>query len=224
MRQRGFTLIELLIALALMAVLSGLGWRGIDGLIRTRDVTQAQVHRVATVQTALAQWRADLDALHPVPGLSASGIDWNGQVLRVLRRSPWPLADGRDSGLIVTAWTVRDGQWLRWQSPPTVLRNELQRVWQQAEQWARDPSDADLARQTRLIPASAWQIVYFRGNAWVNPLSSAGTTAPTPAAPPTNADALPDAIRLQLDVLPASGLNGRLTLDWLRPNFSNHKT
>ena len=159
-----------------------------------------------------------------MPGLSASGIDWNGQVLRVLRRSPWPLADGRDSGLIVTAWTVRDGQWLRWQSPPTVLRNELQRTWQQAEQWARDPSDADLARQTRLIPASAWQIVYFRGNAWVNPLSSAGTVVPTPAASPANADTLPDAIRLQLDVLPASGLNGRLTLDWLRPNFSNSKT
>ena len=214
MRQRGFTLIELLIALTLMAVLSGLGWRGIDGLLRTREHTQDQTRKIATVQASLAQWRADLDALYPVPGISASGADWNGQVLRLLRRSPWPQTDGRDSGLIVSAWTVRDGQWLRWQSPPLTQRNDLQRAWQQAEQWARDPSEADLARQTRLLPASAWQITYFRGNAWVNPLSSAGGAA----------ENLPDAIRLQLDASPDSGLSGRLTLDWLRPNFTNNKT
>ena len=220
LRQRGFTLIELLIALALMAVLSGLAWRGIDTLMRTREQTQAQVNRIASVQTTLAQWRSDLDALQPVPGLSASGLDWNGQVLRLLRRSPWPSADGRDSGLIVTAWTLREGQWLRWQSPPLIQRDALQRAWQQAEQWARDPSADDLLRQTRLFPVSAWQIVYFRGNAWVNPLSSSGSDARIPGISPD----LPDGIRLQLDVLPDSGLSGRLTLDWVRPNFSNSKT
>lgn len=224
MRQRGFTLIELLLALALMAVLSGLAWRGIDTLVRTREQTQAQTERIATVQTALAQWRADLDAAQPLPGLSPSGIDWNGQVLRVLRRSPWPQDDGRPSGLIVSAWAVRDGHWLRWQSPPLLQRSDLLRAWQQAEQWARDPSDAELARQTRLVPVDGWQIVYFRGNAWVNPLSSAGAVAPSGGAIATPGEAAPDAIRLQLDVRPDSGWSGRLTLDWLRPHFSNLKT
>ena len=40
-RQRGFTLIELLIAITLMAVLAGLSWRGLDSLMRSRDITQA---------------------------------------------------------------------------------------------------------------------------------------------------------------------------------------
>ena len=37
--QRGFTLIELLIAITLMAVLAGLSWRGLDSLMRSRDIT-----------------------------------------------------------------------------------------------------------------------------------------------------------------------------------------
>ncbi|MCX7259741.1 MAG: prepilin-type N-terminal cleavage/methylation domain-containing protein, partial [Burkholderiales bacterium] len=36
-KQQGFTLIELLIAITLMAVMAGLGWRGLDGLMRSRD-------------------------------------------------------------------------------------------------------------------------------------------------------------------------------------------
>ena len=45
--QRGFTLIELLIAITLMAVLAGLSWRGLDSLMRSRDITQAQVDKTA---------------------------------------------------------------------------------------------------------------------------------------------------------------------------------
>jgi hypothetical protein len=36
--------------------------------------------------------------------------------------------------------------------------------------------------------------------------------------------ALPDAVRLQIDLPASTGLRGRLTLDWVRPNFSNSKT
>ena len=33
---RGFTLIELLVALAAMAVMAGLSWRGLDGMLRAQ--------------------------------------------------------------------------------------------------------------------------------------------------------------------------------------------
>lgn len=214
--QRGFTLIELLIAITLMAVLAGLSWRGLDSLMRSRDITQAQVQKIAVVQTVLAQWQADLQAVQPVPGITESGLQWDGRTLRLTRRATTWRADGADPGLWVVAWTLRGDQWLRWQSPPVQARAGLQQVWDQAKRWGQNPSSDDAAFETPLVPLDAWQLTYFRGNAWTNPLSSTGSTGST--------DALPDAIRLQIDLPSSTGLTGRITLDWVRPNFSNTKT
>jgi len=214
--QRGFTLIELLIAITLMAVLAGLSWRGLDSLMRSRDITQAQVQKIAVVQTVLAQWQADLQAVQPVPGITESGLQWDGRTLRLTRRATTWRADGADPGLWVVAWTLRGDQWLRWQSTPVQTRAGLQQMWDQAKRWGQNPSSDDAAFETRLVSLDAWQLTYFRGNAWTNPLSSTGNTGST--------DALPDAIRLQIDLPSSTGLTGRITLDWVRPNFSNTKT
>jgi general secretion pathway protein J len=224
--QRGFTLIELLIAITLMAVLAGLSWRGIDGLMRTRDVTQTRVNQVAVVQTVLAQWQADLDALQ-TSSVSVSGLQWDGNVLRMVRRASNWRADGSDPGLWVVGWTRRavgtadnsNGQWVRWQSPNLQDAAQLKEAWAQAEQWGQNRSDNDAVRETPLLPLLQWQITYFRGNAWTNPLSSADGKSNDAS----NAE-LPDAIRLQLDLPASTGMNGRLTLDWVRPNFSNTKS
>ena len=224
--QKGFTLIELLIAITLMAVLAGLSWRGIDGLMRTRDVTQTRVNQVAVVQTVLAQWQADLEALQ-TSSVSVSGLQWDGRVLRMVRRASNWRADGSDPGLWVVGWTRRGagngndstGQWVRWQSPALQNVAQLKQAWAQAERWGQNRSDDDALRETPLLPLLQWQITYFRGNAWVNPLSSAGGTNNDAAN--TN---MPDAIRLQIDLPNSTGVNGRLTLDWVRPNFSNTKS
>ena len=224
--QKGFTLIELLIAITLMAVLAGLSWRGIDGLMRTRDVTQTRVNQVAVVQTVLAQWQADLEALQ-TSSVSVSGLQWDGRVLRMVRRASNWRADGSDPGLWVVGWTRRGagnvndstGQWVRWQSPALQDVAQLKQSWAQAERWGQNRSDDDALRETPLLPLLQWQITYFRGNAWVNPLSSAGGTNNDAA----NTD-MPDAIRLQIDLPNSTGVNGRLTLDWVRPNFSNTKS
>lgn len=230
-RQGGFTLIELLIAITLMAVLAGLSWRGIDGLIRTRDVTQTQVSQVAVVQTVLAQWQADLDALHS-SSVSASGLQWDGRVLRMVRRASSWRADASDPGLWVVGWTRRSdpsqnaaGQWVRWQSPAIQDLAQLKQAWAQVEQWGQNRSANDAAYETNLLPLQQWQITYFRGNAWTNPLSSAGNSgnAGTSSNDASKTE-LPDAIRLQVDLPSSTGVNGRLTLDWVRPNFSNTKS
>ena len=62
------------------SLLSGLAWRGIDTLMRTREQTQAQVNRIASVQTTLAQWRSDLDALQPV--MDATSQILGGRMLK----------------------------------------------------------------------------------------------------------------------------------------------
>ncbi len=69
-----------------------------------------------------------------------------------------------------------------------------------------------------MLPLLQWQLTYFRGNAWVHPLSSSEGKANE-----INSD-MPDAIRLQIDLPNSTGLNGRLTLDWVRPDFSNTKS
>ena len=218
--QRGFTLIELLIAITLMAVLAGLSWRGLDSLMRSRDITQAQVDKTAVLQTVLAQWQADLNAVQPVPNIADAGVQWDGRTLRLTRRATAWRADGADTGVWVVAWTLRDNQWLRWQSPPVQTRGALQQAWTHAERWGQNPSSDDAAFETRLKPLDAWQLTYFRGNAWTNPLSSAGTSG----TPQPNTPTLPDAIRLQIDLPASTGVRGRITLDWVRPNFSNTKT
>ncbi len=215
-KQKGFTLIELLIAITLMAVLAGLSWRGLDSLMRSRDITQAQVNQTAVLQTVLAQWQADLNAIQAVPNIADAGVLWDGRTLRITRRATTWRADGADAGLWVVAWTLRNNQWLRWQSPPLQTRAALQQAWANAERWGQNPSSDDAAFETNLIPVEAWQLTYFRGNAWTNPLSSAGSN--------TSQGTLPDAVRLQIDLPASTGVRGRITLDWVRPNFSNTKT
>ena len=231
-KQKGFTLIELLIAITLMAVLAGLSWRGLDSLMRSRDITQAQVDKTAVLQTVLAQWQADLNAVQAVPSVADAGVNWNGRTLRLTRRASTWRADGADAGLWVVAWAQRNNQWLRWQSPPVQTRGALQQAWAQAERWGQNPSSDDAAFETTLIALDAWQLTYFRGNAWTNPLSSSASTNSTPNSTPNltpqtnpaSQEAVPDAIRLQIDLPATTGVRGRITLDWVRPNFSNTKT
>lgn len=245
--QRGFTLIELLIAITLMAVMAGLGWRGLDGLQRSRDINQTRVDQTAVLQTVLAQWRSDLDHMTTAPGISDAGIAWDGQTLRITRRASTLMADGSDTGLWVVAWTRRDGRWWRWQSPAIQNKRSLLDAWNRAERWGKNASADDQNFETALVAIDQWQVSYFRGNAWTNPQSSAGSSAnasgnagpvTTNAGPVTSNTGLatsntlthsttPDAVRLVIDLNPAANSQsplGRITLDWIRPSFSNNKT
>ena len=252
-KQQGFTLIELLIAITLMAVMAGLGWRGLDGLMRSRDINQTRVDQTAVLQTVLAQWRSDLDHVTAVPSISDAGLAWDGQTLRITRRASTPMADGSDAGLWVVAWTRRDGRWWRWQSPALQNRGSLLEAWARAERWGKNTGADDQNFETPLVAVDQWQISYFRGNAWTNPLSSASNNAGSVASnssnpnPNSNSNSTPDAIRLVIDLRnnvnkqvegQANGSNnaaltplatpqaqqGRLSIDWIRPNFSNNKS
>ena len=239
--QRGFTLIELLIAITLMAVMAGLGWRGLDGLLRSRDINQTRVDQTAVLQTVLAQWRSDLDHMTTAPGISDAGMAWDGQTLRITRRASTLMADGSDAGLWVVAWTRRDGRWWRWQSPAIQNKRSLLDAWNRAERWGKNAIADDQNFETALVAIDQWQVSYFRGNAWTNPQSSAGGIANTtsntgpvttnPGGPAISntatPSATPDAVRLVIDLRPVANSQsplGRITLDWIRPSFSNNKT
>ncbi|MBN9405233.1 MAG: prepilin-type N-terminal cleavage/methylation domain-containing protein [Burkholderiales bacterium] len=224
----GFTLVEVLVALAILAVMAALTWRGIDGMARAQQATGRHTDEVLTLQAGLAQWRADLDAMMiwptatPAPTVTPGAtpapaaapqrsLAWDGRVLRITRTG----ADAA-AGLRVVAWARRadDGQWLRWQSAPVQSLRAWQAAWDAAARWAEAGAAADPGNPNASVAAVAstlnWQLHYFRGNAWTNPLSS-----PDPGA----AQALPDAVRLLLVLAPGQAVTGPVTLDWVRLDF-----
>ncbi|MCM2297462.1 prepilin-type N-terminal cleavage/methylation domain-containing protein [Rhodoferax sp.] len=226
---RGFTLIELLVAISLMALMTVLSWRGLDGVSRAQTRLQQQSDDVLALQATLAQWGADLEAMAEQP--DTPSLDWDGRALRIVRRS----SAGPGEGLRVVAWARRSeagqGLWLRWQSPPLLTRSELALAWQKAQVWAQTPSDDDLVREVRTVALDQWQIFYYRGNAWSNPLSSADSAtavgaasgasaaAEAPVPPPTATGvlaAVPDGVRLVLTLAPGQAIHGTLTRDWVR--------
>jgi len=213
----GFTLVELLIALSVMAMLAVLSWTALDGMVRARNFTKAHADDVLTLQAGLAQWGADLDAMLDLQELPA--IDWDGRVLRVVRAS----GDGDATGPRIAAWTRRASGgptvWLRWQSPVLHSRAELLAAWERAATWGQSPSTSEQAREVTIVPLADWRIFYYRGGAWTNPLS----TGDTQTAQGTEA-ALPDGVRLVLDVAPGGALAGAITRDWVRPTAGGGKS
>lgn len=207
---RGFTLIELMVAIAVMALLALMSWRGLDGMSRAQTQNRERGDAVLTLQTTLSQWGADLDAAIAIP--QTQPIDWDGRVLRITRRG----SELTQPMVYVVAWTTRtgpDGQlwWTRWQSAAFTSRADWRQAWERASVWAQDggngASDATGAAVT-LVPLQSWQLAYFRNDVWTaaGSAESLGTTTP-----------MPDGVRLVLDLAPGPALAGVLTRDWVRP-------
>ncbi|HUR88479.1 MAG TPA: prepilin-type N-terminal cleavage/methylation domain-containing protein [Ramlibacter sp.] len=225
-RQGGFTLVELLIALFALSILAVLSWRGLDGMTRAQSITEARSDETLALQTGLAQWGADLDAMDQVaPGIKA--IEWNGRVLRLTRRSTTQSTEG----VLVVGWTRRivgdRAMWLRWQSTPVTTRGDLDAAWQRADLWSQNQAGADAAREVAVTPIEDWQVFFFRDNAWTNPQSSgisifATATAAAPGAPgvPGTLWTPPDGVRLVLILAPNQAVSGTLTRDWVRPQVT----
>lgn len=223
---RGFTLVELLVSLFALALLATLSWQGLDGMMRARQLTEARADEVLTLQTALGQWGADLDAIVEYAPLSA--LDWNGRVLRLTRRSALDPA----AGAHVVAWTRREGRWLRWQSPPVATRGDLEAAWQQADFWSQNAGQEMRRQEVDITPLEDWQIFFFRNDSWTNPMSSDAAAAAPPLPPgagrslqddPT-ASTLPDGVRLVLQLPPGRAIHGRLQRDWARPTVGGGKS
>lgn len=219
-RHAGFTLIEVLVAITVMALMSLMAWRGLDGMLRSQSGLQSRANEVRTLQAGLAQWQTDLDQMAELNN-TPSWL-WDGKVLRLTRR-----ANAQDEAIQVVAWTWRSdagrpggGDWQRWQSAPLTSQAAWRQAWDLAEQWSQTPTENNRAQQVQVHPLSGWQIFVHRGGSWANPLSSDVVTAGSTNAPTAKQGTPPDGVRLILSLPQGPVGTGPLTLDWIRPTLS----
>lgn len=214
MLHKGFTLIEMLVALALLATLALISWRGLDAITTTRNINQEHQNQVLALTAGLAQWNTDLDALIQTPFINA--LEFDGKLLRLTRLE----GNQNDTmNLMVVAWTQAnlDGKsyWVRWQSRPVMNQGDLKEQFNLAKIWSDSVSLSNLQNATKIVAIESWNLQYFRGNAWSNALSSADETDEDSSL--LESIVLPDAIRLELKISPQQTLSGSLTKDWIKP-------
>lgn len=114
MRDRGFTLIELLVAVALMAVLAVLGWRGLDSVLTGRERITESSDALRALSVTFTQLEDDLRRAWPArllnPGMPAIAFvdERTGAQphLQLLRELP---PDSGAAQLQRVVWRLRNG-------------------------------------------------------------------------------------------------------------------
>lgn len=189
-RSSGFTLVEVLVALLILAVMSVMAWRGVDGMARARDVTQAVMERGMRLNTVVEQFEQDLASIYDTGAVPPLAFD--GATLRLAREA--------DGGVQMVAWQLRAAKLQRWAGPVVTTVGALQDSWMSSQQLLGNES----GQLTLLEDVSAINIAFYRGNGWSNAQSTGDVAAGA-------REALPNGVRLVL-TLPSGTLTRELVL------------
>ena len=146
--RRGFTLVEVLVALVIMAVVAAMGWQGVAGMARAREIGTEASERTLRLSAVVGQWEADLAAIYDSP--QVPGLSFDGASLRIARRT--------DDGVQLVVWSLREGRWLRWPGPVSRRIGELQQAGLASQQLqGNEPGQLLL-----LEGITDWQLYFWR--------------------------------------------------------------
>jgi general secretion pathway protein J len=153
--ERGFTLVELLVAITVLAIVAVLGWRGLDGIVRSRVQLTETMEQTRGMQLAFAQMQSDLEQLAGTkllqnrPNLAAD----NARLVFV--RTTFP--ENAASQLQVVSYRVRDGVLTRRESPSTRDLTQLDGLWQAAMSDSDPVPGVAMQGQVDTMGVRVWQ-------------------------------------------------------------------
>jgi general secretion pathway protein J len=184
-----------LVALALMALLAVVAWRGVTSMAEAKQSADARVDETLRIGTVLAQWEQDLQQVHDTALVPSLAFD--GASLRLVRRQP--------GGLQIVTWALRESKWQRWASPLATSAQGLQDAWLSSQQLLGN----EAGQLTLAEGLGGWQVYFYRNNAWTNAQSSGDLVAPNPgvgaSAPQVTRSRLPDGVRVVLTLPGGAG-------------------
>ena len=183
-RARGFTLIELLVAITILAIVAVLGWRGLDGIVRSRTRLSAQMEQTRGQQLAFAQLQNDLEHLAPAVQLhNRQNMAATNGGLTLVRTV---LAENDASRVQVVSYRVKDGVLLRRESTATRDLAQLDGLWQAALNDTDTAAAVALQSDVAGITIRIWQ-----NGAWNAASGSSGSSGSTSTSAPASSTPAP---------------------------------
>ena len=122
---RGFTLIELLVAIAILAVIAVLSWRGLDQIIRGRETITNAMEDERVFAQLFDQMRIDAREAVSDDEAGEAAVSIGSSVLQIVRARD---EAGGAPRLQVVRYRIVDGRVIRYASPPLANVGALRRA------------------------------------------------------------------------------------------------
>lgn len=172
---RGFTLVELLVAITVLAIVAVMGWRGLDGIVRSREQLTQNMEQTRGIQLTFAQLQSDLEQIADKQLLrQRQNLLADNNRLVFVRTV---LTENAPSQLQVVSYQILDGVLSRRESAQTRDLVQLDALWQAATGDQR--AGVNVALQGGV---AGMQVRVWEAGGWKVP--SNAQAAPPPEEPP----------------------------------------
>lgn len=176
--KQGFALLEVIVAMVIMALVGLMAWRGMDAMIRGREVIDRRANQDADYSQLVRQFERDCQSVLGKDELSALGNSQaaaaGGSVSSVAAgaKNIWFLRRYRQDGLdawLVAGYGMGPAGLQRWTSRPLMQRSEAGALWFGI---SRDP---DLASSEMLVSLEVPVVVRQSFQVQTSVVSGAGS-------------------------------------------------
>ena len=190
-QEHGFALLEVIVALVIMALVGLMAWRGMDAMIRGREVIDRRANQDADYSQLVRQFEKDCQSVLVRDELSSlansqAGANANGGAVSAVAsgaKNIWFLrryrADNVDAWLIA-GYGMGPSGLQRWTSKPLLQRSDAGALWFGI---SRDPdlasSDLLLSLEVPTVVRQAFQVqTSLLSGAGTSGISASGTGSP----------------------------------------------